>query len=198
MPIGVAVSALQLATEDRTGYQRTSFEHWSTGANASDGCNTRMEVLIAEAVEAPEVGPGCTLTGGVWWSYYDERPVTSAGALDIDHMVPLAEAWGSGASAWTAARREAYANDLGQEASLVAVTARSNTVTAVIENLAQDSPTAAALKAARTLELIAQQRRNGEQHLLHGLAGCPAHDHCGGALCPHRGTDTSPVGRALR
>ncbi|MGW7064800.1 HNH endonuclease family protein [Streptomyces sp. NPDC054904] len=126
VPIGVAVSALQLATEDRTGYQRTSFKHWNSGANASDGCNTRMEVLIAEAVEAPEVGLGCTLTGGVWWSYYDERPVTPAGALDIDHMVPLAEAWDSGASSWTAQRREAYANDLGQETSLVAVTARSN------------------------------------------------------------------------
>lgn len=49
-----------------------------------------------------------------------------AGALDIDHMVPLAEAWDSGASGWTAARREAYANDLGQASSLVAVTARSN------------------------------------------------------------------------
>ncbi|MGW6971521.1 HNH endonuclease family protein [Streptomyces sp. NPDC054952] len=126
VPIGVAVSSLQLATEDRTGYRRTSFKHWNAGANPSDGCNTRMEVLIAEAVEAPEVGPGCTLTGGVWWSYYDERPVTPAGALDIDHMVPLAEAWDSGAFAWTAARREAYANDLGQETSLVAVTARSN------------------------------------------------------------------------
>ncbi|WP_371591568.1 HNH endonuclease family protein [Streptomyces sp. NBC_00513] len=126
VPIGVAVSALQLAIEDRTGYQRTSFKHWNAGANPSDGCNTRLEVLIAEAVEAPEIGPGCTLTGGVWWSYYDERPVTPAGALDIDHMVPLAEAWDSGASAWTAARREAYANDLGQETSLVAVTARSN------------------------------------------------------------------------
>ncbi|MER5871961.1 HNH endonuclease family protein [Streptomyces sp. NPDC002044] len=126
VPIGVAVSALQLATEDRTGYQRTSFKHWNSGANASDGCNTRMEVLIAEAVEAPEVGPGCALTGGVWWSYYDERPVTPAGALDIDHMVPLAEAWDSGASAWTPARREAYANDQGQPSSLVAVTARSN------------------------------------------------------------------------
>ncbi|MFE9468834.1 HNH endonuclease family protein [Streptomyces virginiae] len=126
MPIGVAVSALPIATEDRTGYQRSSFRHWNTGANPSDGCNTRMEVLIAEAVQAPEVGPGCTLTGGLWWSYYDEREVTPAGALDIDHMVPLAEAWDSGASGWTAARREAYANDLGQEASLVAVTARSN------------------------------------------------------------------------
>ncbi|WP_392892999.1 HNH endonuclease family protein [Streptomyces sp. LN699] len=126
MPLGVAVSALQLATEDRTGCQRTSFKHWNAGANPSDRCNTRMEVLIAEAVEAPEVGPGCTLTGGLWWSSYDERAVTPAGALDIDHMVPLAEAWDSGAFAWTAARREAYANDLGQGTSLVAVTARSN------------------------------------------------------------------------
>ncbi len=41
-------------------------------------------------------------------------------------MVPLAEAWDSGASAWTAVRREAYANYLGQETSPVPVTARSN------------------------------------------------------------------------
>lgn len=41
-------------------------------------------------------------------------------------MVPLAEAWDSGASAWTPQRREAYANDQGAETSLVAVTARSN------------------------------------------------------------------------
>ncbi|MGW6877656.1 HNH endonuclease family protein [Streptomyces xanthophaeus] len=126
VPIGVAVSALQLAAEDRTGYQRTSFRHWNSGDLPSDGCNTRQEVLLAEAVVYPEIGPGCTLTGGVWWSYYDDREVTPAGALDIDHMVPLAEAWDSGASAWTAQRREAYANDQGQAASLVAVTARSN------------------------------------------------------------------------
>lgn len=41
-------------------------------------------------------------------------------------MVPLAEAWDSGASQWTSARREAYANDLGAERSLVAVMARTN------------------------------------------------------------------------
>jgi len=52
--------------------------------------------------------------------------VTSASGLDIDHMVPLAESWDRGASAWTAQRREAYANDQGAAASLVAVTARSN------------------------------------------------------------------------
>ncbi|KPI02412.1 protein of unknown function DUF1524 RloF [Actinobacteria bacterium OV450] len=62
----------------------------------------------------------------MWWSYYDDTTVTNASSLDIDHMVPLAEAWDSGASSWTAQRREAYANDQGQLSSLVAVTARSN------------------------------------------------------------------------
>ncbi len=64
-------------------YQRTSFRHWNAGDIPADGCNTGQE--------GPEVGPGCTLTGGTWWSYYDEREVTPAGALDIDHMIPLAE-----------------------------------------------------------------------------------------------------------
>ncbi|THA47842.1 HNH endonuclease [Streptomyces sp. A1136] len=67
-----------------------------------------------------------SVTGGVWWSCYDDTTVTEASKLDIDHMVPLAEAWDSGASAWTPVRREAYANDQGQLSSLVAVTARSN------------------------------------------------------------------------
>ncbi|MGW3167935.1 HNH endonuclease [Streptomyces sp. NPDC001142] len=96
LPIGAAVSALPLGTESRSGYTRTAFRHWNSGANPSDGCNTRAEVLIAEAVTPPAIGPRYTLTGGTWWSYYDEQTVTSASGLDIDHMVPLAEAWDSG------------------------------------------------------------------------------------------------------
>ncbi|ANJ12143.1 hypothetical protein Spa2297_34330 (plasmid) [Streptomyces parvulus] len=121
-----AVAALPIAAESREGYDRDAFRHWNTGANPTDGCNTRAEVLIAEAVEPPAVGPKCRLTGGRWFSYYDQVWVTSASSLDIDHMGPLAEAWDSGASTWTAKQREAYANDLGAETSLVAVTARSN------------------------------------------------------------------------
>ncbi|GAA5606613.1 secreted protein [Streptomyces griseus] len=41
-------------------------------------------------------------------------------------MVAVAASCDSGASAWTAARREAYANDQGANVSLIAVTARSN------------------------------------------------------------------------
>ncbi|MFD6287510.1 HNH endonuclease family protein [Streptomyces sp. NPDC060205] len=63
--------------------------------------------------------------GGEWYSYYDGVTLTAPGGLDIDHLVPLAEAWDSGASAWTPARRHAYAHDLDADRSLVAVTART-------------------------------------------------------------------------
>ncbi|WP_314249789.1 hypothetical protein [Streptomyces sp. DSM 40907] len=93
LPIGVVVSALPLAVEDRTGYQRTSFRHWNADDIPADGCNTRQEVLLAEGGRVSGDRAGLHPDRGVWWSYYDEREVTPAGALDIDHMVPLAEAW---------------------------------------------------------------------------------------------------------
>ncbi|MFC9131927.1 HNH endonuclease family protein [Streptomyces sp. NPDC057099] len=126
LPLSEAVDILPLGTESRDGYSREKFRHWNAGDDPADGCNTRAEVLLHEAVEPPGIGPNCRQTGGSWWSYYDDVLVEAASGLDIDHMVPLAEAWDSGASAWTAQRRERYANDQGQEASLVAVTARSN------------------------------------------------------------------------
>ncbi|WP_405584227.1 HNH endonuclease family protein [Streptomyces sp. NBC_01092] len=126
VPMTTSVQLLPVAAEVRDGYERTSFKHWNAGRIPSDGCNTRAEVLLAEAVDRPEVLPGCKLSGGRWWSYYDSKWLTSASALDVDHMVPLAEAWDSGASQWTAQRRESYANDLAVNPSLVAVSAASN------------------------------------------------------------------------
>ncbi|MFB7454859.1 HNH endonuclease family protein [Streptomyces sp. NPDC056194] len=121
-----AVTRIPVADESRDGYTRDKFRHWNTGLDPADGCNTRAEVLLSEAVVAPEVAAGCKLSGGLWVSYYDGQEVNDPAKLDIDHMVPLAEAWDSGASSWTPARREAYANDQGAAASLVAVTARTN------------------------------------------------------------------------
>ncbi|MGW1281972.1 HNH endonuclease family protein [Streptomyces tsukubensis] len=176
--IGVAVGKLSVADESRAGYNRDLFKHWNAGLNLSDGCNTRNEVLISEAVTAPAVGARCALTGGQWWSYYDDTYVTPAGSLDIDHMVPLAEAWDSGASAWTAARREAYANDQGQDASLVAVTAKSNRAKAD-QDPAQWLPPAADAHCRYTSEWLATKLRwgltvdQGERYRLYQLAaGC--------------------------
>lgn len=44
----------------------------------------------------------------------------------MDHLVPLAEAFDSGASGWTAAERQAYANDLDDPRALLAVSATTN------------------------------------------------------------------------
>ncbi|MFJ4839243.1 DUF1524 domain-containing protein [Streptomyces sp. NPDC088746] len=121
-----AVGLVKAVDENRTGYTPSAFKHWTSGELPSDGCDTRHEVLLAEALTSPAVGAGCTLTGGTWVSYYDGQEVSSPDAVDVAHTVPPAEAWDSGASGWTAARREAYANDQGAAASLTPVTARTN------------------------------------------------------------------------
>lgn len=127
LPLADAVARLTVADESRAGYTRDKFKHWNSGLDPADGgCNTRAEVLLSEAIESPTVAAGCKLSGGRWESYYDGQIVTDPARLDIDHMVPLAESWDSGASAWTPARREAYANDQDASVSLAAVTARSN------------------------------------------------------------------------
>nr|BFD88593.1 HNH endonuclease family protein [Streptomyces sp. Xyl84] len=124
LPVRDALAQLPVREENRTGYERSKFKHWIDADH--DGCNTRAEVLKAEAVTAPEQGPNCRLTGGVWYSPYDDRYIEGPSGLDIDHLVPLAEAWDSGASTWTPAEREAYANDLGDPRDLIAVSAASN------------------------------------------------------------------------
>ncbi|MFD3422634.1 HNH endonuclease family protein [Streptomyces decoyicus] len=119
-----AIGRLKVARESRTGYERDKFRLWIDADH--DGCDTRKEALLAEAVKKPRQGKSCRLTGGTWRSYYDDKTVTDARKLDIDHVVPLAEAWDSGASKWTPERRERYANDLDGERSLVAVSLGPN------------------------------------------------------------------------
>lgn len=109
---------------DAATYDRARFRHWIDADR--DSCDTRAEVLIVEAVRAPAVGAGCSLTGGRWQSAYDGLETTDPGAFDVDHLVPLKEAWVSGASGWTDDRRRAYANDLDVPYALIAVSAASN------------------------------------------------------------------------
>ena len=125
-PVPVSANTLQLVVADdkTTGYNRSSFKHWIDADK--NGCNTRAEVLIEEAITKPKVGSKCVLTGGKWLSAYDGVEVTSATKLDVDHLVPLAEAWRSGAWKWTAAERQAFANDLENSEALIAVTLSTN------------------------------------------------------------------------
>ncbi|MBH5334342.1 HNH endonuclease [Streptomyces pactum] len=117
-----ALGRLQVAAEDRTGYSRGKFPHWTD--EDQDGCDTREDVLVEEAVTPPTVDARCTtVVGGAWHSYYDKKDHTGAGGLGIDHTVPLGEAWGSGASRWSEEERRRFANDRDDPRVLNAVSA---------------------------------------------------------------------------
>ncbi len=122
-----ALAALRRTDRDPSGpaYDREAFgPAWSDVDG--NGCNQRDDVLLRDAV------PGSTTTtrqggcahdvlAGTWVDPYtgarlvmtDMKDPAQAQAVQIDHVVPLAEAWRSGASGWSAGRREAFANDLG-------------------------------------------------------------------------------------
>ncbi|GAA0831631.1 HNH endonuclease family protein [Streptosporangium amethystogenes subsp. fukuiense] len=104
------LATLTVAAEtNQSSYDRSLFNHWIT---ISGTCNTRETVLKRDGVGVV-VNSSCAPTSGSWYSPFDGATWTAAGDVDIDHMVPLAEAWRSGAYAWTSAQRQSYANDLG-------------------------------------------------------------------------------------
>lgn len=121
-----SIDALPVATELRTGYSRDLFPHW---IDVDGDCqNARAEVLITETLSPVTftTASNCTVATGQWFSYYDGQTSTLASDFDIDHMVPLAEAWDSGAHSWTTSERQAFANDIGDPRTLIAVTDNSN------------------------------------------------------------------------
>ncbi|CAN8096330.1 unnamed protein product [Discula destructiva] len=104
-----ALAGLTVATQvDDGNYDRDLFPHWSSQGNS---CNTREFVLQRDGTGVV-VNAACTATSGSWFSPYDGATWTAASDVDIDHMIPLKNAWISGASAWTTARRESFANDI--------------------------------------------------------------------------------------
>jgi hypothetical protein len=104
-----------------TGYSRDTFRHWVSQGN---GCDTRDVVLKLDGA-AVQTGPDCKILSGTWVSAYDGKTFTDPQDMDIDHMVPLADAWRTGASAWTDEARSAFANDLTRP-QLLAVSLTSN------------------------------------------------------------------------
>ncbi len=111
---------LTVAAENNDGYDRDSFKHWITLPGGD--CDVRQWVLYRQDRSS---GRACGNERGDWVSVYDGKRLRVSRELDIDHMVPLAEAWGSGANLWTDKQREEFANDL-YKFSLIAVSASSN------------------------------------------------------------------------
>ncbi|MFJ2217781.1 DUF1524 domain-containing protein [Streptomyces sp. NPDC101062] len=103
------------------GYSRAKFPHW---VQQGERCDTR-EIVLARDGENVVRDAECRAVSGTWLSLYDNKTLTAASQIDIDHIVPLANAWRSGADEWTTPERRSFANDL-EHSQLVAVSAASN------------------------------------------------------------------------
>ncbi|MFF9220783.1 HNH endonuclease family protein [Streptomyces viridosporus] len=116
------LAGLRVAAQgSMAGYSRARFPHW---AEQGESCNTRETVLERDGTNVRR-DEECRAVSGRWVSVYDDETFTDASDLDIDHTVPLANAWRSGAGSWTQERRRAFANDLARP-QLLAVSAASN------------------------------------------------------------------------
>jgi hypothetical protein len=71
------------------GYSRDLFPHWITQTGT---CNTREQVLKRDGTSVV-TDSACASTSGRWFSPYDGATWTAASDVDIDHMVPLSNAW---------------------------------------------------------------------------------------------------------
>ena len=116
------LAGLAIAPEGKmAGYSRDRFPHWAGQGNS---CDTREVVLQKQGANVKN-DKDCKAVEGTWVSPYEGLTITNAGEMDIDHTVPLAEAWRSGANSWTTARRQSFANDLTRP-QLIAVTDNVN------------------------------------------------------------------------
>ncbi|MDQ0990620.1 HNH endonuclease family protein [Streptomyces sp. V3I7] len=115
------LSQLTVASENRTGYSRDLFPTWIT---ISGTCNTREWILKRDGSNVV-TDSACVAQSGSWYSPYDGATWYAAADVDIDHLVPLAEAWDSGASKWTTSQRQGFANDVTRP-QLLAVTDNVN------------------------------------------------------------------------
>ena len=111
------------------GYERSEFgPAWADVDR--NGCDTRNDVLARDltGVAFREGTHECVVASGTLEDPYTGTRIDfvrgpRSADVQIDHVVPLADAWQKGAQQWTAQRREQFAND---PANLLAVDGEAN------------------------------------------------------------------------
>lgn len=103
------------------GYDRDLFgSAWTDNvrvAGGNNGCDTRNDILQRDLSNVV-IRPGtrdCLVESGTFEDPFSGERINfvrGRGALvDIDHVVPLADAWAKGAQSWDEATRRDFAND---------------------------------------------------------------------------------------
>lgn len=105
-------------------YDRSHFGGWIDADK--DGQNTREEVLEAESLCPVKYDAQGKISYGCWFDEYTGKSFNKPSDLDIDHYVPLKDAFESGAASWPRERKRAFANELEDASHLIAVSASAN------------------------------------------------------------------------
>ena len=125
---GIQVPSLRISpiAQNLPAYDRKDWRHWID--DDGDCQNTRHEVLLDESATLVQFTDSkqCSVLTGLWVAPFTGASFTTARDLDVDHMVPLANAHRSGGWAWDYSTKKAYANDLSYRAHLIAVSASAN------------------------------------------------------------------------
>ena len=109
---------IEKGSESVPQYSRDQFgQRWADVDR--NGCDTRNDVLKRDLrdLQMKRSSPQCVVVSGVLNDPYTGRQIEfqrgedSSEAVQIDHVVALANAWKSGAWQWDAARRQDFAND---------------------------------------------------------------------------------------
>lgn len=128
------LDALPVKGWDRAqDFKRYRFgERWSDDVDVEfghNGCNTRDDILRRDLTRIELRRGTCLVQRGVLHDPYSgdtiefvRGPETSE-AVQVDHLVSLADAWYKGARVWDDARRRDFAND---PRNLLAVSAQAN------------------------------------------------------------------------
>ncbi|MFI5782260.1 HNH endonuclease family protein [Nocardia sp. NPDC051570] len=102
-----------------TGYSRDQFGQAWTDDNSApgghNGCDTRDDILRRDLTDA-KPATGCHITSGTLHDPYTGKSIVfvrgpKSTVVQIDHMVPLGDAWQTGAQQLPADRRRDLAND---------------------------------------------------------------------------------------
>ncbi|PPG02653.1 deoxyribonuclease [Pseudoclavibacter sp. RFBI5] len=114
--VAAAAEGLRTVNSSQTGYDRDLFKHWSDPDGS--GCDARNDTLRRDLINVVlRDGSDCIVERGTLNDPYTgeaipfTRGVATSGAVQIDHIIPLAAAWTGGANEWDAGKREAFAND---------------------------------------------------------------------------------------
>jgi|GEM_PF-825368 len=118
----------ELPTPSERYIRKLHFGRWINDPNDNTCMNTRARVLVRDSQKEVTFrgNKRCVVEDGLWHDPYTGEEVTSSRKIQIDHLVPLKNAYVSGAWRWDYKTRCLYANYMGYGDHLISSGSHEN------------------------------------------------------------------------